>query len=396
MFHAWFRPVAIALVAVAPLAGCARSTSIGAVPASAPQTTLLVRLGADTLGMEQYTRTATHMEGVIVNRRPSTTVARYRVDIGGGNTPTLAEYSVRRGDGAMLASFPMQSLTMRLGRDSVRLTGHRTSGDTLRTVALSGELMPTAAGGYGMLELALDKLRASGRDSGFFKLVPMQFGVRTSTPLPLKLLSSDAAVYDYFGSPVHVRHDGRANILSVDGAASAFKMRVDRVASVDVEALARTWAAQDQTAGPSGPPSTRDTVRARVGSANIWIDYGRPSLRGRDVWANGVLGDTLWRTGANAATQFRTDADVLIGGTLVPAGIYSLFTSTTGGYRLAINKQSGQWGTVYDVKQDLARVPLRESTNLSSVERFTIAVDAPGVLHFQWGTKQLSVPITSR
>jgi hypothetical protein len=54
------------------------------------------------------------------------------------------------------------------------------------------------------------------------------------------------------------------------------------------------------------------TVQAAVGSAHLWIDYGRPALRGRDVWANGVLGDTLWRTGANAATQFRTDVDLVL------------------------------------------------------------------------------------
>jgi len=51
---------------------------------------------------------------------------------------------------------------------------------------------------------------------------------------------------------------------------------------------------------------------------------------------NGVLGDTIWRTGANAATQLRTDADITIGGAPVPAGTYSLWThaSPRGGYEL--------------------------------------------------------------
>jgi hypothetical protein len=130
----------------------------------------------------------------------------------------------------------------------------------------------------------------------------------------------------------------------------------------------------------------------------VWVDYGRPALRGRDVWANGVLGDTIWRTGANAATQLRTDADLSIGGTTVPAGTYSLWTRTTpdGGYQLVVNRQAGQWGTEYHPDRDLARVPLRVSTVATPVERFTIVLDPQGALNMTWGTKQLSVPVSAR
>jgi hypothetical protein len=110
-----------------------------------------------------------------------------------------------------------------------------------------------------------------------------------------------------------------------------------------------------------------------------------------------VLGDTIWRTGANAATQLRTDADIRIGGTLVPAGIYSLWTHTTPrGYELIVNRQAGQWGTEYHAERDLARIPLRESTTAAPVERFTIALDPQAGLVMTWGTKQLSVPIGAR
>jgi len=173
-----------------------------------------------------------------------------------------------------------------------------------------------------------------------------------------------------------------------------------RVDSLDLESIARAWGQREQSAAPAGPPSTRDTVQATVGSAHLWIDYGRPALRGRDVWVNGVLGDTLWRTGANAATQFRTDVDLVVGGAAVPAGMYTLWTATTpSGYRLVINRQVGQWGTVYDAKRDLVRVPLRESTVASPVERFTIDVEPQGagaLLDLTWGTKRLSVPLSPK
>jgi hypothetical protein len=65
-----------------------------------------------------------------------------------------------------------------------------------------------------------------------------------------------------------------------------------------------------------------------------------------------------------------------------------------------INKQFGQWGTVYDRTRDLVRVPLRETSVAAPVERFTIAVQPQGAqsaqLALTWGTKQLSVSLAPR
>ena len=51
---------------------------------------------------------------------------------------------------------------------------------------------------------------------------------------------------------------------------------------------------------------------------------------------------------------------------------------TPGGYRLVFNMQVGQWGTMYDPKRDLVRVPLRESSVTAPAERFIIAVQPEG------------------
>ena len=107
----------------------------------------------------------------------------------------------------------------------------------------------------------------------------------------------------------------------------------------------------------------------------------------------------VWRTGANAATQLNTSADLVIGGTTVPAGTYTLWTMPTAeGYQLVINKQTGQWGTEYDEKQDLARIPLKVDRVASPVEQFTIALEpsgaSGGTLAMTWDTQRLSVPFT--
>jgi Protein of unknown function (DUF2911). len=294
----------------------------------------------------------------------------------------------------------MPSLSLRFVGDSVYLVGQRPTGDTTTVNSAVGPIQPYVNGSYGLFELALAHLLATHRDSATFSLVPLNFNVRNTTPVPIRLLHGDSAVINWFGSPQYVRHDGRGHIVALDGRQSTIKVMAERVAPVYVAALGRAWSDREQAAGAFGFTSPRDTVTATIGAAHLWLDYGRPALRGRDVWRNGVLGDSIWRTGANAATQLRTDADLLIAGQVVPAGTYSLWTqATVDGYHLIVNKQFGQWGTEYDPSRDLLRVPLLETQSSSNVERFTIAIASQGTdtgtLSLVWGTKVLSVPIAT-
>lgn len=405
MRHLTLSRIVAAAVTAGSLAACSSAVSTAGSTAtpvtSAEATTLLTRLGADTVAIEQFTRTATRMEGVLVNRMPFTLVSRYSVELAPGAVPTAAEYSLRKPDGGLPGAGAMQALSVRFNGDSVTLVGHRSNGDTTRTNLARGNVLPYVNNAYGLWELGTARLLASGRDSLDLALVPLAFAVRNTSPLPMKRLGGDSVRVWYFGSPFYVQLDRSGNVQWMDGRATTVKVRVDRVANTDVQAIATAWAAREQATGAAGPVSTRDTVRASVGGANLWVDYGRPALRGRDVWVNGVLGDTLWRTGANAATQLHTDADLLIGGQTVPAGTYSLWTwATRNGYHLVVNKQFGQWGTEYHPDRDLIRVPLREGTTANPAERFTIAVQPgtgrEGTLVMTWGTKTLSVPIAAK
>lgn len=393
------RAVATALLALTPLAGCSTSSTSYPLPSSpAGATTLLVRLGDDTLGIEQYTRTGTRMQGVLVQRVPFTTVAHYHVELGANEVPQRAEYTLRRGNGTPVVG-STQSLSVAFGADAVTFTAHRASGDTSRTAALRGPFLPYLNGSYGLFELALARLRTAGRDSMEFAIVPLNFNVRGTTPLPVRITGTDAARIIWFGDPLFARFDARGRLVGMDGSQTTDKVRVDRVSAINVDSVGRVWAVRDSIAGPVGQVSTRDTARATIGNAHVWIDYGRPSLRGRNVWTNGVLGDTLWRTGANAATQLGTDADIIIGGVTIPAGTYSLWTATSGGYQLVVNRQHGQWGTEHDPKQDMVRIPLRESLLSSPVEQFTISFAPDGgvtQLNLAWGDKRLSVPVASK
>lgn len=143
-------------------------------------------------------------------------------------------------------------------------------------------------------------------------------------------------------------------------------------------------------------PSPRDSVELIINGKRIFVDYGKPSVRGRKIMGGVVPYGKIWRTGANAATSFTTNTDLIVRGTQVPKGSYTLYTlPSTKQWKLIINKQTGQWGTVYNEKLDLVRLPLKKKVLKQTVEKFTISLertgDASGVLKLAWEKTQLSL-----
>ena len=117
--------------------------------------------------------------------------------------------------------------------------------------------------------------------------------------------------------------------------------------------------AVDKSKRPSPPGQASVTL---ADGKTITIDYSRPSAKGRQVFGGLVPYGKEWRTGANEATTFVTTTDLMVGDKHVPAGNYTLYTiPNQQQWTLIINKQTGQWGTVYDEKQDLVRVPMKVS-----------------------------------
>ena len=147
-----------------------------------------------------------------------------------------------------------------------------------------------------------------------------------------------------------------------------------------------------------GRKSPHETVKATIDGATVTIDYGRPSMRGRKIFGELVPHGQVWRTGADEATTLTTDKALQIGGLAVPAGKYTLYTLPgEKEWKLIVNKQTGQWGTVYDEKQDLGRATLTKSASSSPVEQFTISIEkgaSGGTLKLAWETTELTAPIT--
>jgi hypothetical protein len=141
------------------------------------------------------------------------------------------------------------------------------------------------------------------------------------------------------------------------------------------------------------PGSPHDTVSATVDGAKVSITYGRPYMRGRKIVGGLVPFGRVWRTGADESTTLISDAPLVIGGAAVPAGKVSLYTLPSAqGWKLIINKQTGQWGTEYNEAQDLARVDMVTKTLAAPVDQFTIKIEG-GQIRMAWEQTELSVPI---
>ena len=391
----------VRLCRAATVAGLASAVSSCATPAvqtaaTAPETAaFLIRLGDDTVAVERFTRTADRLVGDVVLRAPAR-IGHYDIVLGPTGLPTRAEYTVRRPDGSPVPGAP-RSATLTFRTDSVVSIVTR---DTVvqRTIG-ARSAFPSIFPAFGPLELALRHLVASGRDS--MDVAMVAFGAPSASIFPTTLLRPDSARITWFqGAPQRARIDRAGRILGLDASATTFKVRVDRMPSADVATIATAFAAGEEV-GRTLVMSVRDTVRASVGRATILVDYGRPLRRGRTVFGGVVPFDSVWRTGANAATQLRTDVDLSIGGVTVPAGTYTLWTipSRTGAWKLVINRQTGQWGTVYNERQDLARVDLRTETLATPVEQFTITIQPQGdggVLALAWDRTRAWVPFTVR
>jgi hypothetical protein len=164
-------------------------------------------------------------------------------------------------------------------------------------------------------------------------------------------------------------------------------------------AAAMTFAQGGDQKPPASPPGTAS--QSFADGKKVTIDYSRPSARGRKIMGGLVPYGQVWRTGANSATSFITDTDLMIGGTTVPAGKYTIYSLPgESAWKLIINKETGQWGTKYDQSKDLARVDMKVGKTSAPVEQFTISFEKNGgdaaTLKLDWENTSVSVDVKEK
>ena len=145
--------------------------------------------------------------------------------------------------------------------------------------------------------------------------------------------------------------------------------------------------------GKAGSPHVR--TEWKIDGASISIEYGRPFVKGREDGKVMPPGQ-VWRTGADEATTLKTDKMLMFGSTHLNPGTYTLWTLPgEKEWLLIINKQTGQWGTAYDMKQDLAREKMTVLKSTKPVEQLTISIEDTkqgATLRVEWGTTRVEIP----
>jgi len=142
-------------------------------------------------------------------------------------------------------------------------------------------------------------------------------------------------------------------------------------------------------AAPVHAQNPRGEAKLELAGQEISVDYGRPSLRGRDMLAQASVGQT-WRMGSDAATKLETSAPLHFGETEVAAGEHVL---------RAKKVADGQWHLVIVGDGDSTQeVPFSVSQGDASVEEFTIELsgtgDQSGKLVLRWAKAVLEAPFS--
>jgi hypothetical protein len=150
--------------------------------------------------------------------------------------------------------------------------------------------------------------------------------------------------------------------------------------------------------GGGGSPHVKSEWK--IDGANIAIEYGRPSLKGRSE-AQLMPPGKPWRTGADEATIITTDKALKFGSVTLQPGTYTIGTQPGDKeWLLLLGKlaKPGQWGIPYNAANEIGRVPMTVGKTAAPVEQVTISIDdtpAGGTLRIEWGTVSATVPFTA-
>lgn len=367
--------------------------------------TFVTTLGRDTVAIETWERRTFRLNGEFVLRVPTAVRFKYAIDLraDGSLSRSRTELIPLRGDRTHWVV-----VTERQG-DSTRVTFDSAGARRVVTRATSALLVPSLTTGFessfgiyssiAMLQLALDRMPPTASDTVAMPTIGVLSGRATARKLVRR--SSTEVDVDYFGIAwTHVTMDAQGLIERVDATNTTEKTLAFRTTGIDISRVAREYASRDAAGRGIGVASPLDSAAATIGGTNVFIRYSSPRRRGRHILGETVPYDSVWRTGANAATVLHLERDLFVGDALVRRGTYSVWTRPTrGGVTLILNRQHGQWGTEYDSTRDVAHIAMFVTPATTEQEQFNIALVAErdtGTLRVSWDDFVWSVPLRAR
>ncbi len=390
-------------MAVAVLGACADGPT--------EQYCFVTLLGRDTVAVERVTRTPFRLVTDEMDAWPAVRLRHTEIALATDGSPRHMDMDIRTPN-APTARQRARRVTADMSGNRVEISIHDSTGVTDTSFATGGAItVPHVSMMYSVIELEIAAALKRGAsrhlapgDSVMFRQFYPDRDIGPSFVL------HHGWVRPLGGGKVELRHDwlsgtgdvtvdSAGRLLTYSGERSTYKVHVTRTTALpDVDAIGARFVERERATGGIKQLSVRDTARGRIGSATFAVDYGRPLARGRVLLGNVIPYSYVWRTGANAATQFTTSAPITLAGLSLAPGTYTLWTVPFGTrVDLIVNKQVGQWGTEYDESYDLGSARLRTETVRAPVEEFTISIQPAdarhGTLILEWGTFRWTAPI---
>ncbi|MCU0418270.1 MAG: DUF2911 domain-containing protein [Cyclobacteriaceae bacterium] len=152
--------------------------------------------------------------------------------------------------------------------------------------------------------------------------------------------------------------------------------------------------------------SPEQEVRYEADGTKISVFYNRPFKKGRVIFGGLVPYGQVWRTGANEATVFETNRDLLIQGKTLKAGKYSFFTQPDEqSWQFIFNSEYGQWGVDFngqanrDPAKDVLTAEVPSVQQEKEFEQFTIAIEKDEeelLLVLMWDKTLVALPVEAK
>lgn len=365
---------------------------------------MIERLGNDTLSVESYSMGPDEFHGQLLTRMPVTQVATYDANL--NDDGSITNMHVNWKTPSENPKGPKQrfyTISISDSTAQVRLRGdwRGKNIDTTYSVTVPQGTVP-GLGGFAPTAITFNQIirQANLKNSNSsYSTHIISPGSKRLVPVTLNKLGGDTLSLKMHGETYLATVNAKNIIKWYSGRETTVRTDMKPAPGASFSNMASMFAKRDANGNGMPIASPLDSAKAVINGAHLKIIYSRPSKRGRVIWGKLVPWNTVWRTGANAATSFTTDKDIMIGNTKVPAGsytLYSVYTPTSA--QLIINSQTGQWGTVYNQNRDFARIPMQKTT-VEPHEKFTISFDSTGGQHqlnLTWDTFDYHVPVTAK
>ena len=369
----------------------------------------LTTLGHDTISIEDITRQGNTLTSDEVDRFPRVHIRHTVVDL--NDDGSIRHLVMDIHTPSELSGQRNRKVVADVSDNNVHLSKSDSTGTVIRDFPTGGSIVVAHVPQmYSLYEIYFAAAAKKSEASKLAAGTPVQMrqfyidrefdrfplGHATVTPLGKGRIE---VTHDWLSGTGEAMMDSGGNMLRYSGARSTYKVEVKQLSTPpDINDIASRFAAKETEVGNVKSLSVRDTVRTQIGNATFVVDYGRPLLRGRTLLGDVIPYDRVWRTGANAATQFTASTPIKLAGILVPAGTYTLFTAPHAtGVDLIVNQQKGEWGTEYSGSLDLGMARMVSEVASTPVEEFTISIlpgdNRHGKLVLEWGTFRWTAPI---